>query len=79
MTKPLPVPEQINSVKLACSVLYYKSHTFILSAQTNVLFKTDVSVKRAFLRNKEYHVWRKKGRLKRVLNSKNGILIFFSM
>lgn len=54
LTKPLPEHKlQItHSVKLPCSVLYYKSRIFIASEQANVFFKTDVSVKRVFLRNK---------------------------
>lgn len=73
----MPVPEQTNFIKLACSVLCYKSHTFILSVQANVLFKTHVSVKRAFLRNKGKRAWGTKTQLKGVLNARNGILIFF--
>lgn len=77
LSQSLTVPEQTNSVRLVCSTLYYKIHTFILSVQVNVLFEADVSGKKAFLRNKEKQAWGIKGQLKRVPSARNGILIFF--
>lgn len=81
LTKPLPVPEHklqiINSVKLACCVLCYKSHTFILSVQANVLFKR-CFCKESFSEKQgiAFLGW-EKGQLKRVLNARNGMWIFF--
>lgn len=77
LSQSLTVPEQANSGILACGILYYKIHTFILSVQANVLYEADVSGKKAFLRNKEKQARGIKGQLKRVLSARNWVIDFF--
>lgn len=68
--------EQTNSVKLTCSMQYYKICICSWSVQANVLFEADVSRKKAFLRNKGKQIWGIKGQLKSSLSARHGILIF---